>query len=112
MILVGRTGRGNAAGDLRPAVMRLGQCALEGDARAGDLCTHRVCKSERRGDSDSGTARAASGAAKAASGTAGDGGDNNRLTVRAIVNVDCLTGGKTYCVGDRDNDRSYGRGGS
>ncbi len=56
-ILVGRTGRGNVAGDLRPAGMRPGQCSGEGDAGAGDLCTGRVRTSERRGDGDCGAAR-------------------------------------------------------
>lgn len=51
-ILVGSTRRGNAAGDLRPAVMRLGQCRGEGNAGAGNLCTHRVRIRERRGDGD------------------------------------------------------------
>ena len=58
VILVGRTGRGNVAGDLRPAGMRPGQCSGEGDAGAGDLCTGRVRKSERRGDGDCGAASA------------------------------------------------------
>ena len=37
VILVGRTGGENVGGDLRPAVMRLGQCSSEGNAGAGDL---------------------------------------------------------------------------
>ena len=41
-VFVGRAGRGNVAGDLRPAGMRLGQCGGEGDAGAGDLCAGRV----------------------------------------------------------------------
>jgi len=48
VILVGRSGRGNAAGDLRPAGMRPGQRSGERDAGAGDLGAGRVRKSEQR----------------------------------------------------------------
>ncbi len=50
--LVGRTGRGTAAADLRPAGMRLGQCRGESDAAAGDLRALAVCHRERRCDGD------------------------------------------------------------
>ena len=64
-VLVGRAGRRNIAGDLRPALMRLGQCSGQGDAAAGDLRPGRVRRLERRGDSNS-SAGAASAAAPAA----------------------------------------------
>src|ERR1039458_2670007 len=78
VIFVGRTGCGSVAGDLRPTGMRLGQCGGEGDAGAGDLCTGRVRRLERRRDGDCG----AGAASAAASAAAGGGGDNRRLMVR------------------------------
>ena len=92
VILVGRAGRGSVTGDLRPAGMRPGQRSGESDASAGDLCTGRVRKSERRGDGDCGAASAA-----------GDGGDNRRLMIRAAaVNGDGLAGAKSYRAGDEE----------
>jgi hypothetical protein len=58
VVLVGRTGRGNAAGDLRPGGMCLGQCTGQGDAGAGDLRASRVRRLERRRDGDCGAAAA------------------------------------------------------
>src|ERR1039457_4625236 len=109
VILVGRTGRGNAAGDLRPAGMRLGQCGGEGDAGAGDLCTGRVRRLERRSDGDCGTGAASAGAAASA---AGGSGDNRRLLVRATVNGDGLAGAKGCPAGDSDNGRANVGGGA
>src|SRR5215472_11205043 len=50
---VGRSRRGNVAGDLRPAGVRPNQSGGEGDTAARDLCTGRVRTSQRRGDGDS-----------------------------------------------------------
>ena len=50
--LIGCSGRGTGAANLRAAVMRLGQCRGEGDAAAGDLSTRCVRQRERRGDCD------------------------------------------------------------
>jgi len=94
VILVGRTGRRNAAGDRRPAGMHSGQRSGEGDASAGDLCARRVCKSERRSDGNCGSA------------SAGSGDDNRRLRVRAAVDGDGLAGSETKRAGDRDRGRA------
>ena len=80
--MVGRTRRGSAAGDLRPAGMLPSQWSGEGDAGAGDLCTDRVRMSERRGDLDCGSAEP------------GSGDDNRRLMVGATANGDGLAGPK------------------
>jgi hypothetical protein len=50
--------------------MRLGQSGGESDAAAGELCTDRMRKTERRGDGDCGAASAAPAAAGAASAAA------------------------------------------
>ena len=96
LILVGRARRWNVVGDLRSAGMRPAQCSGEGDAGAGDLCTGRVRKSERRGDGDCGVPP-----------NLRDGRDNRRLRVCATVDGDGLAVAETSRVGDRDNRRAH-----
>src|SRR5581483_2806336 len=91
-ILVGSAGRGKAGGDLRSAVMRLGQCSSERNAGAGDLDTNRVRGLERRCDGD---CRAAS--------AKGGGGDNYCLLVCAAVNGERLANAKADGAGHWDH---------
>jgi len=51
-VSIGCSRRGNAAGDLRPAGMDLGQWSGEGDAVAGDLRARGVRPNKLRGDRD------------------------------------------------------------
>src|SRR5262245_2890764 len=73
VIQVGRARRGQAAGDLRAAGMRFGQCSGEGDTAARDLCANIVGQLERRRDSDGGAALTSAATATAAATAAGDG---------------------------------------
>ena len=106
VILVGRAGRGNAARDLRPAVMRPGQGRREGDAGAGDLRLRRVRQGERRGDGDRADARATPARTAPAAAATGNGGNHRRFTVGAAVNGDGLPRAKARRVGDRDDGRA------
>src|ERR1019366_10745980 len=108
VILVGRTGRGDVAGDLRPAGMRLGQGAGERDAGAGDLCTGRVPRLERRRDRDGGPDASPTTTASAAGGD----GDNRRLLVRAAINGDSLASGEAHRAGNGDHGGAYVSGGA
>ena len=82
------------------------QCGGEGDAGAGDLCTGRVGKPERRGNGD--CCRPSGGSAETLSGHRGD---NRGLLVRTTAKGDGLAGVEADRTGDR-YDSSARVGGS
>src|SRR5581483_2939543 len=100
-ILVGCAGCGKAGGDLRSAVMRLGQCSSERNAGAGNLDASRVRRFERRRNGDCGTASAEGG-----------GGDDHGFLVCAAIHGDRLAGAKADRAGHWDHGRAHIGGGA
>lgn len=100
VIAVRRAGRCSASGDLRLGGVLPLQWGGEGNASAGNLCTGRVRKSERRGNGNSGVAKP------------GDGVHNRCLAMRTAANRNSLAVAKASRADDRNHGRSHSGGGT